>query len=701
MITRRRFIQASGGAVAMLALRGRAYAYSQSMPLQKFMQPLRGVSLPPYTSLGIPVALPDNSSVAPGVTSRLPNGLDHYSISVGQFTDQLHPSLPATKLWGYADGAHGGSGGFRHLGGVIVARRGKPVQLTFTNNLPPTHILPVDTSLPGVNQGHNRIAVHLHGGFIPWTSDGGPHDWFDPLGNHGLSFLNNTPGLYSAGPNSWNVNQAEYYWPMNLSARMLWYHDHAWGITRLNAYAGIATALIIRDPLGAEGELISQGLPGYIEAGGREIPLVIQDKIFKNAAGPQSAKYRQYETPIGDLWYPYLYETNRWKSSKGTPPQISCIPEFYGDTMLVNGTVYPTATVEPRRYRIRLLNACNARFLNLQLFVQDGSLDGITLNAAGVPTNPVGPPITIIGTEGGFLPAPVVVNQGTAAQLAFNPVTLTGNLIVAPAERFDMIVDFKGFAPGTKLILYSDTPSPFPTGSPLNDYYPGNAKNPVLPTPGFGPNTRQLMQFVVGAAVGAPDGPLNLAALTMDPAPIVPPRAGVINGVTQIPPGVPVRQLTLNEDFDAFGRLIQTMGTNLQLVKGTFGRAYTDPPTETISAGATEVWQIANLTGDTHPIHFHLVNVQIISRQPFKDSSYNGTPSFTGPAILPEPYEMGWKETVRMNPEEVTTIIAKFDLPAVPFTVPPSPRTQGHEYVYHCHILEHEEHDMMRPLVVV
>jgi spore coat protein A len=143
------------------------------------------------------------------------------------------------------------------------------------------------------------------------------------------------------------------------------------------------------------------------------------------------------------------------------------------------------------------------------------------------------------------------------------------------------------------------------------------------------------------------------------------------------------------------------MGTNVPLVKGTFGRAYTDPPTETIAAGATEVWQIANLTGDTHPIHFHLVNLQIISRQPFKAGTYNGVPSYTGPARPPEPIEMGWKETVRMNPGEVTTVIAKFDLPVVPFTVPVSPRTGGNEYVYHCHILEHEEHDMMRPLVVL
>ena len=126
-----------------------------------------------------------------------------------------------------------------------------------------------------------------------------------------------------------------------------------------------------------------------------------------------------------------------------------------------------------------------------------------------------------------------------------------------------------------------------------------------------------------------------------------------------------------------------------------------DKVTETVQAGSTEVWQIINLTGDTHPIHFHLVNVQIISRQPFDANNYKGgAPTLQGSARPPEAYEQGWKETVRMNPSEVTTVLITFKLPIVPFAIPPSPRTGGHEYVWHCHILEHEEHDMMRPLVV-
>ena len=118
-------------------------------------------------------------------------------------------------------------------------------------------------------------------------------------------------------------------------------------------------------------------------------------------------------------------------------------------------------------------------------------------------------------------------------------------------------------------------------------------------------------------------------------------------------------------------------------------------PSRTQTSAVFAAFQTAS--GDTHPIHFHLVNVQIISRQSF----HIRRPRFLGPPRPPDANELGWKETVRMNPGECTTVIMKFDLPSAPFTVPASPRTGGHEYVWHCHILEHEEHDMMRPLVII
>lgn len=677
-MNRRQFFKAGMGAAAFLAFRSRAKAFYQSPGLRKFIQPLRGAG-----PGGIPVAVPDLSP-AP-VT-----GVTHYTVGIEQFTDTLHPDLGPTILRGYVPTRALGVTGTvtpRHLGGIVIAQKGKPIQFTFRNKLSGLGPIPVDATIPGAELGgmDSRTAVHLHGGLVPWISDGGPFDWWDASGTHGKSFLNNilNPGA--------KPNEAEYYYPNDQTARMMWYHDHAFGITRINAYAGVATAYIIRDPF--ESGLRNLGLPDFVENGGREIPLVIQDKIFVGPGILNLDPTWPGPTDPGSLWYAHTYDPDRWDLATGAPlPDPSVIPEFFGDTMLANGTVYPEATVEARRYRFRILNACNARFLNLQLYVDDGSPDGIALDSAFNPTNKPGPSFFQIGTEGGFLTTPAVV----PSNVPFNVVTLKGSLIMAPAERADLIIDFKGFA-GKNLILYTDAPAPFPSGDDRNDYFPGKPNNPTQPMPGFGPNTRQITRFKVVPATGRPDPPMLIG-------PNFP--LGLGNSVLmqffdlQAYKRFQLRRLTLNESSDGYGRLIQNLGTNVATGPGAFGRAYTDDPTETPRAGAIEVWQIANLTGDTHPIHFHLVNVQILARQPFDPVSYNGTPTYIGPARPPDQNELGWKETVRMNPGEVTTVAMKFDLAKVPFHVPSSPRTGGNEFVWHCHILEHEEHDMMRPLVV-
>jgi spore coat protein A len=218
--------------------------------------------------------------------------------------------------------------------------------------------------------------------------------------------------------------------------------------------------------------------------------------------------------------------------------------------------------------------------------------------------------------------------------------------------------------------------------------------------PGSGPNTRTIMEFRVIPRVGAPDRYRPLVLPPLDPTSLLP-----------VPAGTFVRDLTLNEGLDAYGRLIQLIGTNVANTADPdfgYGYPYLDssfmsPNSETIPSGRTEVWRIASLTGDTHPMHIHLQNAQIISRRPFDSGNYNGTPVYTGPAKGPDPNERGWKETFRMNPGEVIEIIAKWDLPSLPAGFPAledSPRTGGKEYVWHCHILEHEEHDMMHALVV-
>ncbi|MCX5883561.1 MAG: multicopper oxidase domain-containing protein, partial [Deltaproteobacteria bacterium] len=255
---------------------GGAYAFNQSPQIPLFQTAFRGVG-----PGGIPVALPD-STPAP-VT-----GVTHYQIGIYEFQDQITPEgigLSPTTLWGYNPFIGlGGNTTPTHLGGIIIGKgrnpndptdKNVPIQITFYNRIfSIKHILPVDTTVMGSDQGVNRTAVHLHGGLVPWISDGGPFDYFGPIDNHGTSFLNNKTLNPVHLPGS-----TEYYYPLNQSARFMWYHDHAHGTTRLNAYAGLATALLVRD--GFEADLIKyNGLPNYIEAGGNEIPLVFQDKIF-------------------------------------------------------------------------------------------------------------------------------------------------------------------------------------------------------------------------------------------------------------------------------------------------------------------------------------------------------------------------------------------------------------------------------------
>src|SRR5215472_10793632 len=492
-ITRRQALKAAGLAGAafavpwkvLVASSSRGFAFNQTMGLQKFVQPLRGVG-----PGGIPVAAADPFP-AP-VT-----GVSHYSLTIAQFTDQLHPSLGPTTLWGYqpAMALGGDVQPQRHLGGIIVAQRGVPIQITFTNTLPPKHILPVDisASFPDAQKHQNAAVTHLHGGFVAWISDGGPFAWFTPDGQYGPSVQSSAGNIYKLLNPGLQPGQAEHYYPNEQSARLVWYHDHAHDLTRLNAYAGIASAYIIRDSF--EANLRNLGLPDFVENGGREIPIVIQDKIFVGSDIGTRDPTWPGPTGVGSLWYAHVYDPKRYKltGNRSGLPDPSIVPEFFGDTMLANGTVFPEATVEARRYRFRILNACQARFLNLQLYVEDGSPDGITLNPVTLtPTNTKGPDFLVLGTEGGFLPNPVLVPSNAP----FNAATLSGSLITGPAERWDLLIDFSGFA-GQKVILYNDAPAPFPMGDPRNDYFPGAPKNPTITTPGFGPNSRQLIRFKV------------------------------------------------------------------------------------------------------------------------------------------------------------------------------------------------------------
>jgi spore coat protein A len=700
MATRREFIKLAAMTGAAFALNGCGSStafgmragFSQSPLLRKFISPLPGLG-----GTGIPLAAP-NTTTIPGV--------DLYNFSAVQYRQLMHPDLPnPTTLWGYMDQA---SGKNAYLGPIIAAQRGRPVMIRMKNTLPNKHPLPIDTSIMGADNGaaQNRITVHLHGGLVPWTSDGGPFSWFTPQANGpnagaGECFLNGIPGVPGVG---------QYYYPNNQSARLMWYHDHSVGITRLNAYAGLASGYLVSDDVVTA--LTNAGIvPGLAYT----VPLIIQDKTFKTVSD-------QWGEP-GDLWYPNTYqidsstsETGRWElgapsdgfANLGLPPTPSCVPEFFADTPVINGEAYPYLQVQPRRYRVVVLNGSQARFYNLNLFYEN------PLQPGEPDFSRSGPAFIQIGNEGGILPAPVVHNAPpvlipTAADDSCDP-NGPHSLLVAPAERADLIIDFSSCQPGDRLILYNDAPAPFPGGDTRNDYFTGNpdqtAEGGAPSTkPGYGANTRTLMQVRVVALQGTAD-PLNFAStLSVLQSPNGLPKAysdsHVPFGELDLDPtNVPVEIKTLNEDFDSYGRLIQRLGTGDNLYTATFARNYTDAPTEIYKNGQVVVWDIYNTTGDTHPMHFHLTNVQVLGRAPFTNV---GTPDTA--FVPPDPNYRGWKETVRMNPGEVTRVIMQLSLPTgLPFSVPGSPRAGllgGHEYVWHCHILEHEEHDMMRPLVVL
>jgi spore coat protein A len=456
----------------------------------------------------------------------------YYRMPIHQFFRKVHRDVPATRFWGYGESMPGPT---------IEARRGEEILVEWRNDLPAKHFLPIDYNLMGAgkNQPEARTVVHLHGAKVPPSSDGYPEDWYAP----GASRV--------------------YSYPNQQGATLLWYHDHAMGINRLNICAGMLGLYVIRDSF--EDRL---NLPG----GEFEIPLVLTDRLIR---------------ADGQLYYPVSQRL-----------EAPWLPEYFGDAILVNGKLLPYLELQPRRYRFRLLNGSNGRFYFLSL------------------SN--GPAFHHIGSDQGLLAAPLAAER----------------LTIAPGERMDLVLDFSDHA-GEEILL----------------------KDQTVP----------IMQYRV--AKGKVEDSSSLPA-TLREVPRTPATAAVRT-----------RTLTLEEVDYLTGE------PEVHLLDG---KRWHEPVSEKPLLDTTEIWELMNLTDDSHPIHLHLVRFQILDRRPLNTGVYIYQKKlvYTGDAVPPEPHEMGWKDTIRAAPGACTRIIVKFE---------------GYtgRYVWHCHILEHEDNEMMRPYEVV
>jgi FtsP/CotA-like multicopper oxidase with cupredoxin domain len=658
--------------------------------------------------------LPIPETYARGRNPALP-GHDYYEVRVTEFKQWMGLIDPTTKQrlytpsWGYGQVGRRYDTGVRDaLGRPILqtgsvpgpsfeTRRGRPVAVKWINDirnpdgsLRTTHLLgedSYDSTLHGTALGepHVRTVVHLHGAEVPSASDGFPEFWFtaDP----------SAPANGLGGPRG---NQVVYQYPNQQPGTTLWYHDHSLGITRLNVYTGQEGFFFIREPdlderlnlpgteegRGQRGGDHRNGWNGYGshqrgESGQNEhddelkrpyeIPLMIADRMFNSD---------------GSLSYINAYNV------PGTPYHPNLAPEFFGDFIVVNGMAWPYLNVEPRKYRFRVLNASNARMLNLRFVNRT--------------TGAVWTKVYQIGSDGGFLRSPVPLSQ--TLMTSNDSTDNSTKLFLAPAERADVVVDFTGLPAGTEVLLVNDAGAPFPDGAP--------------PDPD---NNGSVMLFKV-VAPKAFDMSSLPAALSPIPTRLDPREATV------------VRHLTLTEVEDP-----TTGSPVVGLINNT---CWDQPVSETPALGTTEIWEITDTTPDTHPIHVHLVQFNLLDRQLFDKPAYlaaynalNEGPGMPGPnptcpamtsppgsttsaqrvpdvapylvsaPMAPPANEAGWKDTVRVKKDTVTRFLvrikpqdpAQWEAPNGGFGFDP---TVG-SYIWHCHILEHEDNEMMRPLVFV
>ncbi len=620
------------------------------------------------------------------INNKTMKNADYYEIAVQEFAQQILPNVPGvpmanfpmTTVWSYgpAGVAPTLANGYFYPAFTIENKWRKPTVVKWINGLGTNpHLLPVDQTLHwanplGTHDSHGSshepytgpvpIVTHVHGAHTYEESDGYPEAWYLPDGSQVGSLYNEFKAKSEARLGmTWDPGTAIFDYPNDQRATTLWYHDHTLGMTRLNVYAGPAGFWLIRG--GPDDQILDKttGMPAILP-GPRpgpgldplgafyEIPIAIQDRAF-NADGslfyPDNRAFFEGLNTVAQ-GSPYL-DIPFWGDTAcdGLPSDVPPIwqPEYFGNVMVVNGQSWPFLDVEQRRYRFRLLNGCNSRFLILDF------------------SNIPGVEVWQIGAEGGFLAAPVNItaNQGN-------------QILMGPAERADVIVDFTNVQQGAYVLTNLGPDEPF-----------GGPGGPVADPD----STGQVMEFRVGPALSADNTthPMNYTMPAIAP-----------------PTGVNPRQVSLNEEesksvrfeINADGNWVLQCGLNGEVFGPTAALLGTvngdgtgnpllwmDDTTENPSAGATETWEIYNFTMDAHPIHIHLVQFQVVGRE-----AIGGGPSVAG-SNLPLPTENGFKDTVIAYPGEITRVQATFDYAGL--------------YVWHCHIVEHEDNEMMRPYRVV
>jgi len=684
---------------------------------------LPGGSLDPngVTKFVTPLVKPPVFPRETKIKKRMMKNAEYYEIAVRQFQQQILPlPHPATTVWSY-----GPAGDFRTIaqGGryfypafTIEAKYNKPVVVKWVNGLtdgfgnPLPHLLPVDPSLHWANPIGRRdtrpnpiddpnywtdgqangwidtngnyvgpvpMITHVHGAHTFEHSDGYPEAWYLPAGSTGVSFTQGT--FYDYFKNkyglNWDPGTATFEYPNTQRATTLWYHDHTLGMTRVNVYAGPAGFYLIR---GGPGDTVLDSRDGTIAilpgpAPGKginpfgtfyEIPIALQDRSF-NIDGslfyPDNRAFFEGLDPY-QLQIPFTFDQllinpdpNGW--GLGCDGQFSDVapiwqPEFFGNMMVVNGQTWPFLDVEQRRYRFRLLNGCNSRFLILDF------------------NNIPGVEVWQIGAEGGFLASPVNITATNGNQL-----------LIGPAERADVIVDFTSVPLGNYVLANLGPDEPFGGGIPGIDFEPSDPNS-----------TGQVMEFRVGPVLTAdtttPPQFLQLPAI----APLVPTSSRNITLNEEMSMNVLVDYLpdgTIDYNcasFEPFGPTAALLGT-LDIDGNSIPLLWMDPITENPNVGDIEEWVIYNFTADAHPIHIHQVQFQVVDRQQLavdaEGVAVQPAGLLVGTNRLPEIWETGEKDTVIVYPGEVARVKATFDLPGF--------------YVWHCHIIEHEDNEMMRP----